>query len=311
MASFSTEVKNELAHVRGREMCCIKAELLALLRLSGYVFIKPNCALGLKFKTRHAAVARTVLSLFKKISPRLTLEILVSRSDRFKKHNQYILKALPSDETDELLNLLGIFRSGEYNLDGDGDLMRRACCRAAYLRGAFLGGGSVNRPDVGCHLEFVLESYQTAVFVRDLMRRFQFPVGLTERKENYIVYLKEGEAIIDFLTMIRAPLSAEQMEAGRNLKEVRAQVNRLVNCETANVAKSADASARQAADVRLLMRSAEWDKLPEVMRQTGEMRLKYPEAGLSELAALLFVSKSGLNHRFRKFRALAAKLFER
>lgn len=308
MASFATEVKNELAHLRGQDLCCSRAELTALLRLGGSLYRAAPALWGLSFANRNAAVVRKVLILSKKISPSLSLEISVSRSDRLRSGNSYILKSVPSHETDELLDNLGLLSEGRLNLDTDGDAVRRACCRAAYLRGAFLGGGSVNKPEAACHLELVAENPVLAEFMRDLMRRFRLPAKLTERKDNFVVYLKDGEAILDFLALIRAAHAVEQYEVGRNLKEVRSQVNRIVNCETANLAKSVDAASRQVADIRRCMDSEIWATMSDTMKETAAMRLAHTEAGLTELAELLCVSKSGLNHRFRKFRALAKEL---
>ena len=133
----------------------------------------------------------------------------------------------------------------------------------------------------------------------------EFPVGMTERKGAYVVYLKEGDAVMDFLGMVHADEAVEAFEVARNLKEVRNQVNRLVNCETANLQKAVDAAGRQMKDIRLLQRAGQWESLPELLRETAQARMEHPDASLTELAEILCVSKSGLNHRFRKLRRMA------
>ena len=139
------------------------------------------------------------------------------------------------------------------------------------------------------------------------MKRMDFPVGFTDRKDSYIVYLKEGDAIIDFLAMLHADKAVEEFEIARNIKEVRSQVNRLVNCETANLQKAVDAAGRQLHDIKVLQRrEGGLAALPERLRETAEARLEEPGASIVELGEMLGVSKSGVNHRLRKLHALAA-----
>ena len=134
-----------------------------------------------------------------------------------------------------------------------------------------------------------------------------FPVGFTDRKDSYIVYLKEGDAIIDFLAMLHADKAVEEFEIARNIKEVRSQVNRLVNCETANLQKAVDAAGRQLHDIEVLQRQeGGLAALPERLRETAEARLEEPGVSIVELGEMLGVSKSGVNHRLRKLHALAA-----
>ena len=137
--------------------------------------------------------------------------------------------------------------------------------------------------------------------------RMDFPVGFTDRKDSYIVYLKEGDAIIDFLAMLHADKAVEEFEIARNIKEVRSQVNRLVNCETANLQKAVDAAGRQLHDIEVLQRQeGGLAALPERLRETAEARLEEPGVSIVELGEMLGVSKSGVNHRLRKLHALAA-----
>lgn len=308
MASFAAEVKNELARQTGGNECCRRAELTALIRLCGSLHLYAKRGFGLSVATNNAAVARKVLVLIKNFAPRSACDILTRRTKRLLKNIVYILKLDPGNQTECLLGKLGLIKDGLPDLNIDGRAINKNCCRAAYLRGAFLGGGSVNRPEARSNLEIVTENDAAATFIQNLMLKFGLPAYRRERDESYVVYMKDGEGIIDLLTMLRAPLAAEQLEVGRNIKEVRCQVNRLVNCETANLAKSVDAAARQAADIRRIAASPLWDTLSPALRETATARLASPEAGLEELAADLCISKSGLNHRMRKFHALAVEL---
>ena len=141
-----------------------------------------------------------------------------------------------------------------------------------------------------------------------LLRRLHFPVGLTDRHDTYVVYLKEGDAVMDFLALIGAEEAAEEIEVARNLKEVRAQVNRLVNVETANLQRAVDAAADQLAAIEQLAAQGRLDTLPEDLRETAEMRRAHPEVTMEELAALCHISKSGMSHRLRKIRRAAEEV---
>ena len=216
---------------------------------------------------------------------------------------------MPAPPVATLLEHLGFLHDESLNMDSDMGILRKSCCRAAYLRGAFLGGGSVNRPEASYHLELVTGSYGLGNLLYTLMKRMEFPVGFTDRKDSYIVYLKECDAIIDFLAMLQADKAVEAFEIARNIKEVRSQVNRLVNCETANLQKAVDAALRQLHDIEVLRRQkGGLAALPDRLRETAEARLEEPGASIVELGDMLGVSKSGVNHRLRKLHALAAAI---
>ena len=306
MPSFATEVKNELARLMYDEPHCRKAELAALLRMGAAITLGPKHALGISFTTENAAVARKALVLLKDAGPVHT-EITVSRSRRLKKKNSYTVRVVPSPAVEWLLRELGLLADSMPTAARGGTLLRRSCCRVAYLRGAFLGGGSVNRPEAGYHLELVSGNYQFAELLASLLRRLDMPAGLTDRKEAYVVYLKESDAIVDFLGMMQAEEATEAFEVTRNVKEVRNQVNRLVNCETANLQKTVDAAGKQIMGIRALAASGRLEKLPPQLRMAAEARLAHPDATLAELAVLLGIGRSGVNHRLRKLTELAAE----
>ena len=227
MPSFATEVKNELVRASTRKTCCQNAELAALLRMGASMTIGPAMNLGLNFVTENAAVARRVLQLLK-ANGQVKPEVTVSRAKRLKKNNSYFLRVAPSPQVRPLMESLGMLGDNEGSVGHDKGLLRRQCCRKAYLRGAFLGGGTVNRPEAKAHLEFVANSYPFANTLMQVLKKMDFPVGITDRKNNYQVYMKDGEEIMDLLAMLGAPKAVEQLEVARNLREVRNQVNRLV-----------------------------------------------------------------------------------
>lgn len=308
MPSFATEVKNELARLNYENSCCRTAELAALLRMGATMTFGLRHTFGLRFTSKNAAVARKTLMLLKSEGGDIHTEITVSRSRQLNKNNNYTVKVIPSPNVAQLLQRLGFLHDDSLNMDSDMGLLRKSCCRIAYLRGAFQGGGSVNKPESAYHLELVTGSFGLGNLLHRLLKRMGFPVGFVDRKDDYIVYLKEGDAVIDFLAMIQADKAVEAFEIARNVKEVRAQVNRLVNCETANLQKAVDAAGRQIAAIRLLEAQGLLEKLPKKIKKTAQLRLENPDITLAELADLLGVSKSGISHRMRKIQELAANI---
>lgn len=311
MPSFASQVKNELVHVLGSQVCCKTAELAALLRMGATISFNSKHDFGINFVTENAAVARKILTLLKASVPQgIHTEVTVRRSRRLRKHNNYAVRATPSPEASSILKKLG-FLTAKNLLDAgtDRNILQNDCCKIAYLRGAFLGGGSVNKPEGEYHLEFVTDNYTFAKLIRDLCRELYLPVGLTDRKNVYIVYLKESEAILELLALIGVEESLLQaFESARNLKEIRNQVNRLVNCETANLQRTINAAMKQIENINLLIKYDEYDELPKVLKQTANLRLNNPEASLTELAELLNCSRSAINHRMRKIDALAMQI---
>ena len=308
MPSFATEVKNELARLNYEDSCCRTAELAALLRMGATMTFGLKHTFGLNFTSKNAAVARKTLMLLKSEGGDIHTEITVSRSRQLNKNNNYTVKVIPAPNVAQLLQRLGFLHDDSLNMDSDMGLLRKSCCRIAYLRGAFQGGGSVNKPESAYHLELVTGSFGLGNLLYRLLKRMGFPVGFVDRKADYIVYLKEGDAVIDFLAMIKADKAVEAFEIARNVKEVRAQVNRLVNCETANLQKAVDAAGRQIAAIRLLKAQGLLEKLPKKIKKTAQLRLENPDITLTELAAMLGVSKSGISHRLRKIQELAANI---
>jgi len=303
--SFSSDVKNEIARLPLQKDCCERAELAGLLRMGASLTLGAGRALGLAFTTENAAVARRALVLLKQMGSVRT-EVMVRRSRRLSKTNTYFIRVLPGKVVSAMIAEMGLSLENA-SPEGKNALFRKKCCRVSYLRGAFLAGGSINRPEASCHLEYVTTSYPFAELLHSLLRRLGFPAGITGRKEDCVVYLKEGDAILDFLSMLGAEEAATSFEAVRNVKEVRNQVNRLVNCETANLGKTANAAARQVAALRRLAAGGGLARLAPGLRAAAEARLAHPEASLSELGVHLGVGRSGVNHRLRRLMELAAK----
>ena len=192
-------------------------------------------------------------------------------------------------------------------------LIKNSCCQRAFLRGAFLSVGSISDPNKGYHLEFVCDRADSAEQIRQVMHNFDIEARIVQRKKYQVVYIKEGSGIVDLLNVCEAPISLMNLENMRILKEMRNSVNRRVNCETANIAKTVSAASRQIQDIEYIRDYYGLEKLPDNLREMAAVRLENQDAPLKELGELLDppVGKSGVNHRLRKLSEIAEKLRER
>ena len=296
--SFSNEVKNELARLENGKQCCEKAELFGLLRMSGAIILRGR-NMGIHFSTENAALARRVLQLFKN-NYDVKTEVVITRSRRLKKNNRYQVKVVPSPEAGKALEELQLLPAE--NEGGKTSLLTTPCCRKSFLRGAFLAGGSISRPASDYHLEMVTEKQDFAKMIMKTMQGFSLPVKITDRKNDYIVYLKEGNGITSFLSVIGAHNALLEFENVRIVKEMRNNVNRVVNCETANLNKTINAAVKQAELIKKLKKSGKFNNLPEDLKEIANLREENPEATLEQLGAMLKnpIGKSSVSHRFKK-----------
>ena len=189
-------------------------------------------------------------------------------------------------------------------------LLEEDCCRTAFLRGAFLAGGSVTDPEKRYHLELATSHVPASREVQALMEEMGFLPRTIRRGADALLYFKQSEHIEDFLTKIGAPAAAMDIMTAKVDKEIRNGANRAMNCDMANVNKTLDAAQEQMSAIEALRRSARWDKLPEKLRQTAALRLEYPELSLVQLAEKCDppVTKSCMNHRMRKLMEEAKEL---
>lgn len=189
-------------------------------------------------------------------------------------------------------------------------LLKSVCCKRAFLRGVFLTSGSMSNPEKRYHLEIVCASIAQAEQVRDTILSFDVDAKIVQRKKYYVVYLKEGEGIVELLNIMGAHVSLMNFENFRILKEMRNDINRRVNCEAANITKTVNAASKQIEDIEYIREHYGFQRLSSSLREMAEIRLEYPEATLKELGEFLNppVGKSGVNHRLKKLGELADKL---
>ncbi len=201
---------------------------------------------------------------------------------------------------------LSAFLQPEEALD-DPELVRRPCCKKAYLRGLFLRAGSISDPEKMYHLEFACESRDFAIRLKEILSSYNLRAKIVERKGHSVVYLKDSSQIADFLALIQANMSLFSLENTMIVKDVRNAVNRKVNCETANIQKTVSASVSQIEAIEYIRDHIGFDKLPDSLKEIARLRLENPEDSLISLGARMNppIGKSGVNHRLRKLRKIA------
>lgn len=306
--SFSAETKDELARVIPQNRCCQVAELAALVRIAGTVRLAGERRPDLVITTEHAGVARCSFTLFKEAFG-IHGELSALRQNRLRKSNTYRI-SINGPEVRALLDELGVLASGMPGGVAEG-LIARPCCLRAYLRGVFLACGFVGRPEgASYHLELLVGNEQLASELCSLLQGLKIGARIAPKKDSYQIYLKDADEIADFLRLIGAYRSTLAFENARVVKGVRNQVNRLVNCETANLKKTVSAAIRQREAIERIRATIGLQALPDGLREVARLRLARPEASLSEIGRLLHppVGKSGVNHRLRRLEEIAARL---
>jgi len=305
--SFAAQTKKELTMV-DTDTCCEKAELAALIRMNGSVSLSSRKVV-LDISTENAAIARRIYVLVKKHFE-VHVELLVRKKMRLKKNNVYIVR-LP-ERVQEILGSLKIVSEGFiFTPEIDEEIISKSCCKRSYLRGAFLAGGSVNNPEGSSyHLEIATMYEEHCRSLVDLANGFDLNARCIERKKGFILYIKEGEKIIELLNIIGAHQALFKFEDVRIMRDMRNSVNRIVNCETANLNKTIGAAVRQIDNIKLIQKELGLENLPERLREVAEVRLMHPDLNLTEVGEMLKVkvSKSGVNHRLRKIDELAEKI---
>ncbi len=305
--SFASLTKKELTRLPVKS-CCQRAELAALIRMNGSLFLSEG-RIAVEVSTENAAIARRIFMSIKELF-KLSPELVVRKKMRLKKNNVYIVKL--TTRAREILEELEII-SPQFEIIRtiSPELVKKTCCKRSYLRGAFLAGGSVNHPEsASYHLEIFTDNQQHGESLVELCQHFGLAPKLIERKKGFVMYLKEGEKITEFLNIIGAHQALFQFEDVRIVKDMRNSVNRLVNCETANLNKTVAAAMRQIETIRLIDAHLGLENLPAKLKEVALVRLEHPDVNLKELGELLpsgKVSKSGINHRLRKLEEIANK----
>lgn len=317
--TFSEQVKDELGHLTHASACCGLSELLGLLKSAGQMRLEGGTDASLRWSlevmTSSPLTARKAFSLFKSLL-NLKATVLTVSDRRFGSRRCYLVKAsLPEPSLpNRVLKRLGFplpgvasRRTGTALPSG---LKRRSCCRRSFLRGAFLGSGSLSSPGRGHHLELRFSCEATAHETIQLLRMEGIRAGAFTRKGENVVYVKETSEILRFLGLIGAHTAVLKYEDVLIVRGIREEINRMVNCETANVSKAVEAGLRQAALIRSLVARFGLDALPVSLREIAISRMEHPEMSLRELGQGITppLTKSGVSHRLRKIERIAVDL---
>ena len=308
--SFASETKKELVQIQSDD-CCAKAELSALIRMNGVISLS-NKGLVLDFATENAAIARRTLQLIKQLFD-TEVDLLSRKKMQLKKNNVYIIRIKKNAR--DIATELGIMsESVGFVLGIAKDLVEYDCCKRAYMRGAFLAGGSVNNPETSSyHFEISTLDQELAEDLKDLANVFNLNARVLQRKKGYIMYIKEAEKISDFLRVIEAYNAVLNFEDVRIFRDIRNSENRLNNCEIANETKTIAAAQRQIDNIELIDFVYGIDSLPERLQHVAKLRLEFPEENLNYLSDIsnergFKLTKSGINHRMRKLAEMAEEI---
>lgn len=306
--SFASDMKNELTRV-DVDTCCQKSELSALIKMNGALSFF-NGEWVISVQTENAAIARRIFSLIKNLYG-VDIELLVRRKMKLKKNNVYISRV--KKDAHKMLTDLNIIKDGIITNAINEEIKSKECCIRSYLRGAFLAGGSVNNPETSAyHLEIASLYEDHARVLTELMNGYELNAKYIERKRGgYITYLKGAEKIAEFLSLIGGYQALLKFEDVRIVRDMRNSVNRLVNCETANLNKTVGAAMRQVENIQLIDDEIGISELPERLQEIARLRIEHQDVSLKELGEMLStgaISKSGVNHRLRKLDTIAEKI---
>ena len=296
--SFSTDVKKEISMNIPTARHCQIAELAALFEFGGKLIPAEN---RMEFQTENSLAAKLYFTLLQKLC-KIRCDVRVIRA-----HDNVYFLNIYDDDAEKAAKMLKLTESRD---SVNSLLVEKTCCRRFFVSGAFLAAGSVNNPAKSYHLEIVCSSENQANRLMNLINAFGVESRIVIRKKYFVVYLKDGSQIIDMLNIMEAHQSLMSMENTRIVKEMRNAVNRRVNCEAANIAKTVNAAVKQVNDIEFIKASGAFATLSEPLKQLAELRLANPEASLKELGTLLEgnVSKSGVNHRLRRLSEIAENL---
>lgn len=295
--SFSSDVKAELCRADIGNKTCAVAECYGIL-----LYCNTFSANEIKIVTSSRDFAQRLPKLFRRA---FGLEFDQRPCDG--ENGKLFFTITDGEKTGNILEAFGYERTGLLAHHVNLGILEDEPARAAFVRGAFLAGGSVTNPEKRYHLEIVTDHYLVSREATALFQDMGFEPKSVSRSGNYITYFKQSAAIEDILTTIGAPVAAMSIMSAKIEKDMTNSVNRKVNCDTANVAKTVEAAAEQVAAIRRLRESGTFSALPEKLRETAQLRENNPEMSLSELAEMCdpAVTKSCMNHRMRKLMKLS------
>lgn len=312
--SFSSSIKKDLCALSSESDNGRRAELSGIIGASGKIMVNEAGQMTLRLTTEHPAVAGKVFKFIKGLYG-VTAKITILRTKKFKDHRAYHILVEDPGAVERMLKDTRILRRNDQGqIFFANEVPKLFTSRQAfiksYLRGVFLGCGSITNPEKNYHLELVSRQRRYLASVAELFAHYDIKGSLIKRKSSYVLYIKESESITGFLGVIGAHKALLEIENIRIVKEMRNDVNRQVNCETANMNKTAAAAFEQLDNIRYIKASVGLNKLPVNLQQMAEVRLNYPDLTIKELGQKMDppVGKSGVYHRLKKLNAMAEAL---
>ncbi len=305
--SFTSEVREELSHVEPECTHCEKATLAALVRIEGTLFLSGPGKYRVEIATDSASVGRLIIRLLHSLYE-LKTELTARRSILHKTPNYLIEIPVQKGLAPALRDMGIITDEGGLRMGIEPSLVAKNCCSAAYLRGAFLGSGFISNPKSDFHFEMIVETEELARDIISLMADKGINAKMMQRRNSYMIYLKSGTSILEFLAFTGAHHCACALEEERVVKSVRNDVNRMINAELANQQKSTKAAVEQLFMIRQVLQDHDIESLPPALQEFIRLRVTYPDASLKELGSKLDppLSKSAMNHRVRRLEAMVA-----
>ena len=302
---LSDELHEELAHVALRRDCDRLAELSALFHSAGRAHLEGKGKISVHLDLANGAVARRAFSSLRAFG--VSSEIRTYRQRAFKRENRYQLHVSGSPRALQLLNEAGVLDAGLAPIEvPPARVTARACCRAAYLRGALLGSGSLSAPP-SLHLEIRTTSLEGATFLAEIAAREGIELQVAERDRHAVAYAKGGEAVAGLLALTGASEVALILAERSVIGEARASANRLANADQANIARASRAALAQLQAVRRLQRQGVLKHLSPALREAARLRLNNPQRSVAELAQRAQIPKPTLHGRLRRLQELAKK----
>ncbi|HEY4538000.1 MAG TPA: DNA-binding protein WhiA [Erysipelothrix sp.] len=307
--SFSSEVKHEIT-TNEFDVCCQRAQLSAFLQVNSNLLIRDK-KLFIKVEISNATTAKQVYQLVKSLYD-VEVDLKMKRKENLEKNNVYTLTIV---DALSILEDLGIYETFSIKPVPDEEICRKDCCARSYLAGAFLASGSINAPTTpNYHLEMSSHAPEMAAYLQTLLARFGIDGKLTERRNRTVVYVKVADQIADFLKAIGAYQKTMEFEDIRIQRDFTNSLTRLENCEIANEVKTIQAGNKQVDAIIKLIEANQYSQLDDKLREVAELRMDNPESSLNELIDKYestygdTISKSGLQHRFKRIIEMANKI---
>lgn len=310
--SFSSKVKEELINVIPKSRHCRIAEIAAIVYLDGIIHYSSE-------KEQDAEILVCI------DNPKVVEKLMVLLRETLDKFNPDLKnegrRSILRIKNEDAIKLLSMLKIDEEHLSVENSsrisrisnrLLTNTCCKRAFLRGVFLCTGSLTNPEKKYHFELALPDMDKALQMREVLGAFSMDAKIVQRKKQFVVYVKEAEGISDILNIMGAHISLLDMENIRILKGFRNNINRQVNCETANLSKTVSAATKKIEDIIYIRDKAGFSFLEPNLKEIAVLRLEHPEASLKELGEMLSepLGKSGVNHRLRKLSSIARRLRE-